>query len=341
MAAVHFQYFTDRSMNRIFAAIFPILLSACAGQFKSQLNFNPQEPLRVAVLPFVTIDKTGKIEDKEARLIVDNLSILSKDLEQTPAQIVRKQVLIELKRSPLDLLSTALIDIDIPHHGFAVPGGKVDLAKLYNTNPTDLCTKFLTCDAVLYGRVTEWDRSYYGIQSVNSVGIELNLVSAKTKKVLFSSTAKDSESRGLTKGPTGYTALVLEPVKGLDSQIIVDLARRIVSKMLAPLEAKNQPEFLQSEAPAIFAVSHDAPTGRFNGALLVLMMGSSGQTGSFSIGRTIKNVPMFERSPGNYYGEYIALPTDSFREQDVIVSLRDRFGRVTESKVALPSLTYP
>ena len=120
-----------------------IFLVGCAGKFDSKLDFDPQEPLRVAVLPFVAVDSEGKFIPGESRLIVDNLSLLSKELEQSPQQIVRKQVLIQLKESGLDLLSTALIDIDLPHNGFALKDGTLDLEKLYNTNPKELCSKFL------------------------------------------------------------------------------------------------------------------------------------------------------------------------------------------------------
>ena len=86
---------------------FCLLLGACSTKIKSQLQFDPQEPLRVAVLPFVRVDNKGVFSQEESRIVVDNLSIVSKDQEQTPAQIVRKQVLQELKRTGLDLLSTA------------------------------------------------------------------------------------------------------------------------------------------------------------------------------------------------------------------------------------------
>jgi hypothetical protein len=209
MVVFHFPYFFLQTMNKLIPIFFALLLGGCSTKIKSQLEFDPQEPLRVAVIPFVSVDSKGEFSADESRLIVDNLSLVSKDQAQSPAQIVRKQVLQELKKTGLDLLSTALIDVDLPHNGFAKNGTSIDLQKLYKTSAADLCTKFLNCDAILYGRIFEWDRSYYGIQSVNSVGIDLQLVSAKTGKTLFSSRASDSESRGLTQGPTGYSSLVL------------------------------------------------------------------------------------------------------------------------------------
>jgi hypothetical protein len=65
------------------------ILSSCAGKYKSELNFNAAEPLRVAVLPFVNVDKSGQIIQEEGRLIVDNLGLISSTVEETPAQTVR------------------------------------------------------------------------------------------------------------------------------------------------------------------------------------------------------------------------------------------------------------
>jgi hypothetical protein len=128
---------------------------------------------------------------------------------------------------------------------------------------------------------------------------------------------------------------VLEPIKGLDSQINVDLSRKVVTQMLKPLDTTQSPEFLQSEAPAIFGASHDVTDGVLKKELVVVMMGSPAQTASFSIGKKIRDIPMFERSPGHYYGEYLPWAGESFGPSDVTTSLKDKFGRVTFKKIAL------
>jgi len=121
------------------------------------------------------------------------------------------------------------------------------------TDPRSLCGDLLSCDAVLYGRVTKWDRSYCGIEAVASIGIDLKLVSAKTNHTLFEAQAEDSDSRGLTKGPTGLSSLFLEPIRGLDNTIVTDLAREVVTEAVSPLQAQNRPEFLKSAPPAVIA----------------------------------------------------------------------------------------
>ncbi|MCC6952942.1 MAG: DUF799 family lipoprotein [Deltaproteobacteria bacterium] len=318
-----------------------ILLSGCAGRYNQSLDFNPSEPLRIAVLPFVSVDGSGAIVEDEGRLVLDNLALVSKKQDDNPAQIVRKQVLAELEKTNLELVSIALIDVDLPHHGFGRPDGTIDIKKVFATAPADLCSQFLNCDAILYGKVTKWDRSYYAVQSVNSVGVELSLVAARDGRTLFTSKGEDAASRGVTKGPTGFSDLVLEPIRGLDSEIIVDLSRDVVRKMIAPLYSKSRPEFLETAPPTIFAVSHDAqsPVVSRGQPLIVVMLATPGISASFSIGNAIENVPMAERSPGHYYGEFVPLPTDRFENLPVKLTAIDKYGRTAVSTVAKPALS--
>ncbi len=324
---------------RVLFVLSIFVLTGCAGAFKQNVDFNPDEPLRVAVLPFVQIDDKGEISNDEGRLILDNLALVSSKVEQTPPQIVRKQTLVELGKTKLDLISTALIDIDLPHRGFNTVDGKIDLKKLMAASPRELCGTFLGCDAVLYGTITEWDRSYYGIQSVNSVGISLKLVAAKDGKVLFSASGEDSESRGLTKGPTGFSSIVLEPIRGLDSEIIADLSRSVVQKLIAPLRADRRPAFLEEAPPAVYAAAHDGPI-RQGRPLIVVMAASEHQSAAFSVGDGISQIPMIEREPGHYYGEYWPVSTDQFSNAAVTVSVTDKFGRSTSERIDGVAISY-
>lgn len=326
-------------MKRFFACVF--FLTGCAGTYNQTVSFNPSEPLRVAVLPFVAVDKDGKVMQEEGRLIVDTLSVVSSEQKENPAQTVRRQVLTELQHTGLDIVSPAMIDVDLPHRGFGRSDGTLDIEKVRATSPKELCEKFLDCDAVLYGEVTKWDRTYLAIQTINVVGIHLKLVSARDNKVLFESASNDSESRGLTKGPTGISSLILEPIKGLDSDIIVDLARSVVQKTLAPLRQDNRPEYLQSGPPVIFAASHDAQSGTLvhGKPLIVVAYASEHQNAVFSIGNEVASVPMFEKTPGHYYGEFYPISSDSFNAQQVKVSVTDTVGRTTTYDVHEPPLT--
>ncbi len=311
----------------------------CAGSFKPTLNFNPSEPIRIAVLPFGQVDERGRFVEVDESLLLDNISLVSAKLKQTPAQFIQGLVQTELSKASLDVIPPALVDAELIHAGYGVAGTnpvKMDLAKVFAADAGTLCSKILSCDAVLYGRITSWDRSYYGVQAVATVGIQLQLISARTKKVLYEIDARDSDSRGITKGPTGLSNIVLEPLKGLDNEIITDLARHVVDKSIDPLSNDSRPEFLTTNAPFILASAHDAASGTLAGnkILTVVAFGSPGTTASFSLGTTSQGIPMLERAPGHYIGEFVPLPSDSFKNQSVTVTLKDSFGRATSQRIA-------
>ena len=319
------------------------VLSACAGTYKNVLSFNPQEPLRVAVLPFVQVDAKGEIITPDPKLLIDSVTLISSDLKQTPAEFVRKLVEKELERSGLDIISPAELDNKLLHSGFGRGDLSLDLKKIYAAPASELCSKVLDCDAVMYGRVTKWSRGYFAIQSTSNVGIELRLSSAREGKVLFTSNASDSDSRGITKLPTGFSDLLLEPLKGLDNKILTDLAASVVTKMLAPLAVQARPEFLNTPPPAVYASAHDKPSGLMSGkdSLKVLMFGTPDRTASFSIGSVIQNIPMAQKDKGHYIGEYFPLQSDSFQDQAVTVYLGDQVGRTTQQKIGTTRISLP
>lgn len=314
------------------------LVSGCSSSYKHEMYFNPGEPIRIAVLPFAQVDQTGTIADQDPNLLIDNLALVSSKLNQRPAQFMQDLVQSELAQASLDIIPPPIVDALLHHSQYEVPGSKplrLDTKRLFSADPKTLCSTILSCDAVLYGTVTRWDRSYYGIESVATVGLDLKLVSAKTGNLLFKTSARDSDSRGLSKGPTGFSNLVIEPLQGLDNEIITDLARSMVSKALAPLSGRGRLEFLSSPAPVIIAASHSARSGQIskNSRLTVVVYGSPGMTANFDIGQTIQGVPLVERSTGHYIGELIPLSSDTFTDQIVTISLRDQAGRVTTHRL--------
>jgi hypothetical protein len=310
-------------------------LTACSSQYKHVLEFSPYEPLRIAVLPFRQIDSEGKLVEDKGELLVDEVPLVSSEVKDSPVALTRQLVLAELKKTPLDVISPALIDIDLPHRNLAHADGKFNLERIFEVPAKTYCEDFLDCDAVLFGTIRKWDRDYYGVQSNNEIEIELKLVSAKSEKTLFFSSAKDSESRGLTKGPTGYSSIILEPLKGLDSNLVEDLARRIISQMLAPLKVKAKSGNDTIPPPAIFAVSHDANEGLIQKGkpLTVLALANKGHTASFSIGTYLRKVPMLEQTPGHYIGEYWPLEGEKFQNQAIFVNMKDAQGRETKLEV--------
>ncbi|RIL11121.1 MAG: hypothetical protein DCC75_02955 [Proteobacteria bacterium] len=296
---------------------FVLILGGCASTYKNKVDFNPLEPIRVAVLPFYYVDSKGGVVENDADLLIDQVGLVSSELEETPASFVRKAVYNELRKTSMDVLAPSLVDSRLSHTGFSKTDLTMDLKRIAATPPGEFCP----------------NRSYFAIQSVATVSLELSLVSVRDGKVLYQAEAKDSESRGITKGPTGFSDLVVEPIRGLNNQIIQDLARSMVVKSLAPLRAENRPEFLDSPPPSISASAHDALQGDINSSLTVIMLGNAQMSASFSIGNNLFVLPMSEREPGHYVGEYYPLPVDAFKDQIVTVYLTDKFGRTSAQRI--------
>lgn len=305
------------------------VLAGCAASVQSKLSYNPLEPIRVVVLPFIQINANGERIDPNPNLLIDKVSLISSKLDQPPPQLVKGMVEAEIPNTAIDLVPAVAVEDDLIHHGFTKDDGTLDLNQLFKTSATEICRHLAACDAVLYGTVTKWERNYYGLQSVSTVGIKLSLVTKDDGKTIFESAVEDSDSRGLTKGPTGFSNLVIEPVRGLDNEIIAALAKRVVQKAMAPLFVKNQPGYLKTPAPAIFAVGHDHPSGTLapGERLVVLLLGSEKKEASFSIGAFAVDIPMYEVEPSQYVGEYFPLETDHFTNEPVVVTLQDSFGR--------------
>ena len=335
---------TPRSLKLPAFITTALIAVGCSGTYKNQVHFTPSEPIRIAVLPFAQVDESGALIQADENYLIDNVALVSSKLKQTPAQFVQTLVQSELAGASLDVVTPAIVDAAFVHNGFVVPGSnpvQLDLQKVFAADPKQICTKLLSCDAVLYGRVTNWDRSYYGIESVSSVGVDLKIVSANTGKVLFESNATDSDSRGVSKGPTGFSNLVIEPIKGLDNEIISTLARDVVKLSISPINRKSRPEFLKTAPPYIIESAHSAPTGQLvNRKLLVAVLGTPKMTGSFSIGNTIRDIPLVERSPGHYIGEYLPVSGDNFQSQIVAVSLQDEAGRKTSQPLSKIAVSY-
>jgi hypothetical protein len=318
-----------------------ILFSGCSSKFEHKISFNQYERIRIAVMPFRYLAGT---ESEEApptpNLLIDNVPIVSEKLKQTPTKYIRTLVQNELKSTVLEIIDPFEVEIELPHHGFGKIDGTFDLNKIFNSNPDELCVHHLQCDAVLLGTIYSWDRSYYGIESVSTVDLGLKIISAKNGRTLYEVRGKDNISRGISGIPTGFSDLVVEPLRGLDNEIIEDLAREIVRKLIEPLKV-NQEDLNRGSPPSIYAVVHDAVNGDLAIAtnLTVLAYGTPQLQASFRIGEVTGDLPMLEKFPGHYVGTYIPFAQEKVIAEKVIVSIRDKYGRITEAEILQKPVT--
>jgi hypothetical protein len=321
-----------------------ILITGCSKRLTYTLNFPPGEHLRVAVLPFAQIGTDGKLLLNNEKmlptdnLIIDKVSIISSPLKETPTLFVRTLVQNELQKTDLEIIDPHLIEIELPHHGFGNSKGNFDIDKIRQAQATQICTHLIECDAVLYGTIHQWKRRYYGIESVNSVDVEIILRRARDNSILYQARLKKNESRGLTGGPTGISDLLLEPIRGLNSEIIEDLARQVVRELVKPLSTNPNNEEI-GFLPVIYAATHNAPpTLAPLGSFDVLVYGSPHCQTSFRIGEISGDIPLIERSSGHYSGQYFGERGEGFQNKDVFVKIKATNGRFIEHKINKPPL---
>lgn len=327
-------------MKRLLLFFFLVFLSSCAAKRDVKVRFETTEPLRVMVVPFAQVNSEGEIIQSEEPLAIDGVPLVSEELPESPPELLRQLVQSELEETALDVLSPYLVDVELPHHGFAKPDGSFLIDKIYSVDPKELCFHFLDCDAVLYGWVTKWDRSYYGLQTVNTVGLRLKLVSARSGDTLYDIEVVDNEGRGLSGGPTGFGSLVIEPLSGLDSKFIKQVAHEVVEDAVSPLKVENPALYPDQPAPSIYAAAHSTHRKENLSRILVLVYGSPGSTGRFSIGDSVQDFPMVEVEPGRYVGEYLPLPNEELSNQTIETALTDPLGRTTKQVSASGPVSF-
>ena len=319
------------SITTLLLILFCTLTTGCSLKQTQTLTFDPTKPLRVAVLPFYQ-QEDGEFINKDTSIFLNE----SKDDDEDKApEILRELVSQELSQTNFDIVPYWKVRADLVHNNYTLDSS-FDYQKILSTSPKTLC-ELLGCDALLYGEVLSWGQSYYVAQSVSSVNLSLAMKRAQDGKVIYQTSVDNASSSGITGGPTGYTSLVLEPLKGLREGGLYQLANETVEAAIAPLVARNRPEFLDTVPPVILGSSHSAPTGTINPrtGLTVLAIGSAKKQAYFSIGDRILNIPMIEIEEGHYRGHYFPLPGESFHDEVVTITLNDRFGRSADKPIGL------
>lgn len=327
------------------------VLSGCAKSYKITGDFNPADPIRVAVLPFYQIvDGKPNGEEFGAALAIDDVPLLSSKPINSPAAFVEEGVRTALNRTGMEVVNPAFVRLQLGHHGF-VRERKLSVPVLLESTPQKL-GDLLLADALLYGVVTDWSRSYYGLESINTVGFELRLVRAADGAELWKASVKESQGRGLSGIPTGFSSLVLEPLKGLDEKNIEQLALKVVTKTFEPLMVKRKAQEANSSGPVIFGAvafarahvgSSTASSSEKPSRVIFLAVATPGKRVSAKLPLQGLEYALLEGEPGHYTAE-VELATlksknsgpsgEGLASEGAVISVTDEFGR--RAKRGLP-----
>ncbi|MBI4617179.1 MAG: DUF799 family lipoprotein [Planctomycetes bacterium] len=293
-----------------------------------QLNYDPRAPLRVAVLPFTETQAGDTFTSVPFAAVVDVLPIIGRSDDRGPATILRWRFLARARDTQMEIVDPSYVDSILLERGI------YENAAFLKVDPKDL-GKTLGADAVLYGEVTKWDRTYAVVESVTTVGLKIAMHESQTGTLLWEAQCEATDAAGLTGGPTGYTSAALEPVRGLSGETLYKLADEVCRKIVEPHLFGGE-DVEHSTPPFIAASAHSAKgpdSMRAGSEFHVVAIGSPDCKASFSIGPFRESVPMTEFGDGTYVGTYVVQPGDRFDANEIKIELVGPDGGVTVQRL--------
>ena len=195
-----------------------------------------------------------------------------------------------------------------------------------NLRPQEIC-QAIGCDGLLFGKVTGYEKTFGGVYSRLHAEAEVWLVNAKTGQEVMR--VKDSVSYlegGIPLSPLGAIMSALSAAANVreiqETRMVSELAAKLVAKMPQPSGAPSV------RRPVIKELISNVAEGPFGSGNIVRVgiEGEPGGVGVFDIGNFKRGLPMREKQPGVYLGEYAVLPGDNTRDMPIIAYLKRPSG---------------
>lgn len=338
------------ALRRAAAALLLCALAGCSSlDVEVPLRAAPQLPLRVAVLPFVDQAEGDFVLSAPVTRGLDLLPLLGDDAltRRYAATLLRSWFVTNLDATHHEVLPPLAVDA-------ALERAEVDVIDAYRGDRAEAARRIAEAtgaDAVAFGEVTEWERSYYLVESVLEVGFALELRGADGE-VLYAGHAEEIEDWGLSKVPliasvvlglspftwVSASAVVGRALLALRNVQFVPMSHLVSRRALMPL-VPGRDDPLETRAPRLLMASHSGLRPLEAGeTLAVVALGDAGCRATFRLGDG-PDVPMNETAPGRYQG---ALPLGSahrFAGAKLTVRLVSRELRATRATLADPVWT--
>ncbi len=238
-------------------------------------------PVRVAVLPFV-----NKTADPEA------------------GTVVRKMFYNFFSSLNYRDVEPGLVDDDLRKRGLydsILAGEPADTAKL---------GQFLGVDAVIFGEVTEFGKTYAVIYAETEAAMKAKMVSCKTGKTIWELEHTATIGQGdVPLSLTGLAATLVRSAINYNQAKKVNAASKLSMQMI---ETIPNPERISDPPPRIELLVHNASDRlvRPGQSLRVVLVGEPGNEASWEIPPVISRRPLSEKEPGTYIGSYEVQPQD-------------------------------
>ena len=172
------------------------------------------------------------------------LAILPLNGKKEGAEFFREALHATLMDTGLNISEKFVVDGIIKKNGWNTP------EQLFAIPPQKL-GEALGADALLYGKVTKWNKYYAIIHSTLVVGLELKLVDARTGELLWTGEQLDNKFEGLIKIPTGIISAIVSPLifvgeKSHLNSLASKVAKEITESLRKPYEIKEEDKMDQT-----------------------------------------------------------------------------------------------
>ena len=300
-----------------FALTFCSLLSACRGGLNKNIDsvqeklehrvptenlfvapdYDKDKPLSVAILPFENLTQEKEAPDLLQRLFYNNFSSLAyKDVE----------------------LST--VNSKLPNFNSKNIFENPDLKK---------DGKSLGSDALILGRVTEFESFYAGVYSSFTIAVEIKMIDVETQRVLWSVKNKEVQRSGsIPATPIGAIITAVSSALDLSRYHIITTINKLCQSAVETIPPSDN---LKGKSfPKISNLVHNGVNRILikGERLEVGVEGTAGLNATFSISPWETPIQMQEKTPGTYIGSYIVRPKDTLSDGVIVVRLSDSWNNV-------------
>ena len=323
-------------MSRLRTAAIGTLLfaAACTGVDVERRSEPELEQLRtagyrIAVMPF-TVSAPEDAFLISSLAPVGELLVLEggqeRPMRERLGELLSNDVIAWLQQSEFEVMDPWYAGTRLGHAGYSLAD------KQDRRRATELA-KALEVDGILFGDVRSWNRSYYVLQSLAEVRLQIELIDGGTGKSLFTTDRTESIGSGITGGPTGYVSAATEPLAGLRGSHLRSLTRSVARNVVTDLNGGslgNQPGPTSPRLSVVaLAKDHDGPF-RQGERVDVIAIGTAGCDVRFDVGRLRIDVPMRETERSSvggseratYVGHYVVDTPDLARELPVLCTIQ-------------------
>ncbi len=185
----------------------------------------------------------------------------------------------------------------------------------------------LGCTGVITGRVTEFNRIYAGVYSELAATAEIRMLDVQSGETVFAERQRASFKEGsFSLNPIGLAIAAVSTAFNLRDAQRVRMVSELGYKLAKAIP--DPPGGIGSVGPRIEDLLTNAGESPFGlgRTLQVAVQSEPGALAFFAIGDHRQSIPMQEKSPGVYVGQYRVQDKDDVRMASIRVRVRARNG---------------